>query len=379
MPSMAAVSILSRSSSVIVVRSFDSAPARMKAVPQIGPEQPPTFFEISMLILSSNPPIELWSSACHSCSTARKPEASETPKSASPAYESSSQKYCSFLSAVAAMVLTAVSTSAKVISFISLFPLDNCSCVLLPRPNRSRRALCSDGFQILQRDEDLRRVAELRHDFRGAFEVLVLRVGARRDQRRHAGAERGQQAIAAVLDDDAVFAFQLQALLREIVDLGIGLFLLDDVAGEHDLEPLLALRAEHVEHSVDCLRVRRRADAEPDARGVRFVDDTRDAGAQRQATLRDEVREDRGLALVQLGDQRLGRLAVRPTVPVEVVRHALLATRDLEQLAVELDVPFGVDAGRSERAVERDAMAVALGVDEHTVAVEDQGLHGGAV
>ena len=81
----------------------------------------PTFFEITMLIFSSKPPIELWSSACHSCSMARKPEANDTPKSASPAYESSSQKYCSFFSAVAAMVLTAVSTSAKVISFISFF------------------------------------------------------------------------------------------------------------------------------------------------------------------------------------------------------------------------------------------------------------------
>src|SRR5262245_49995581 len=191
MPSMAAVSILSRSSSVIVVRSFDNAPARMNAVPQIGPEQPPTFFEMTMLILSSRAPIELWSSACHSCSMARKPEASDTPKSASPAYESSSQKYCSFLSAVAAIVLTAVSTSAKVISFISFFSQR--------RPNRSRRALCSDRFEVLQRDEDLRRIAELWHDSRRAFEILGRSVRARRDQRRHAGAERRKQAVAAVL------------------------------------------------------------------------------------------------------------------------------------------------------------------------------------
>ena len=67
------------------MRSFDSAPARMKPVPQIGPEQPPTFFEMIMLILSRKVPIELRSSSFHSCSMARKPVASETPKSASPA------------------------------------------------------------------------------------------------------------------------------------------------------------------------------------------------------------------------------------------------------------------------------------------------------
>ena len=59
-------------------------PARMNAVPQIGPEQPPTFFEMIMLILSRKAPIELLSRLCQSCSTARKPVASETPKSASP-------------------------------------------------------------------------------------------------------------------------------------------------------------------------------------------------------------------------------------------------------------------------------------------------------
>ena len=71
-------------------------------------------------------------------------------------------------------------------------------------------------------------------------------------------------------------------------------------------------------------------------------------------------------------------LAVGPAGFVEVVRHPLLTARDLEQLAVEVDVPLGVDAGCRERAVERDTMAVSLGVDEHTVAIEDQGLHHGA-
>ena len=94
----------------------------MKPVPQIGPEQPPTLRIMIMLIFCRKPPIELRSSSFHSWLTTRKPEASETPKSASPAYESSSQKYCSFFSAVAVMLLMAVSKSASVISRMSASP-----------------------------------------------------------------------------------------------------------------------------------------------------------------------------------------------------------------------------------------------------------------
>src|SRR6185312_8904591 len=190
MPSMAAVSILSRSSSVMLVRSLERAPARMKPVPQIGPEQPPTFFVMIMLIFSRNAPIELRSRSFQSCSTTRKPVASDTPKSASPAKESSSQKYCSFLSAVAATDRIAVSMSACLISFI-IFSSPRLIC----SRGRLGRPLCRDRFQILERDEHLRRIAELGHDLRRALEVLVLRVSARRDQRRHAGAERREQAV----------------------------------------------------------------------------------------------------------------------------------------------------------------------------------------
>ncbi len=73
-PRSRAVSILSRSSSVMLVRSLLSAPARMKPVPQIGPEQPPTFFVMIMLIFSRNAPIELRSRSFQSCSTTRKPD-----------------------------------------------------------------------------------------------------------------------------------------------------------------------------------------------------------------------------------------------------------------------------------------------------------------
>src|SRR5690606_27334795 len=92
MPSMAAVSLFSRSSSAMLVLSLHRAPARMKPVPQSGPEHPPPWRLMIMLIFSKNAPIELRSRWCQSFCTTRKPDASETPKSASPAAESNSEK-----------------------------------------------------------------------------------------------------------------------------------------------------------------------------------------------------------------------------------------------------------------------------------------------
>ena len=76
------VEVLERDARAVLA---ERAPARMKPVPQIGPEQPPTCFVMIMLILSRNAPIELRSRSFQSCSMTRKPVASETPKSASPA------------------------------------------------------------------------------------------------------------------------------------------------------------------------------------------------------------------------------------------------------------------------------------------------------
>ena len=192
--------------------------------------------------------------------------------------------------------------------------------------------------------------------FAAPGEVLVLRVGARGDQRRHAGAERGEQAVAAVLDDDAVARRQTELLLREVVDVGVRLLLLDDVAGEHDLEPALALGAEQVEHAVDRLSgptsCRRRAGCPPRAPRRRCGD----ARAQRQAAACDRSVKIAVLLLCSSGISVSAVLPVGQPLCVEVVRHALFAAGDLQQLAVELDVPFGVDAGLRECAVERDAM-----------------------
>jgi hypothetical protein len=99
-------------------------------------------------------------------------------------------------------------------------------------------------------------------------------------------------------------------------------------------------------------------------------------GPHRQA--RDELGGDLRLGLVQREDQlvfRRGGLGPRrPAELVEVGPHALLAAGDEQQPAVEVDVPFGVDAHLLERQVEAHPMRVALGVDEHAVAIENQRL-----
>src|SRR5690606_5157195 len=137
-----------------------------------------------------------------------------------------------------------------------------------------------------------------------------------------------------------------------------------------------ALGPHQVEHAVDGIRVRRRADAQPDAGGRGFVDDAIDARAQRQLPARDQILEDLGLALVEVQDEGVLVLRFgRPAELVEVRTHPLLAAGDLEQLAVEIDVPRDVEPDLGESAVERDAMTVALRIDEDPVAVEDQSFH----
>ena len=55
---------------------------------------------------------------------------------------------------------------------------------------------------------------------------------------------------------------------------------------------------------------------------------------------------------------------------LQVVLHALLAARHLEQLVVVVHVPIEIVAEFLEGHVEGHAVTVALGVDDHSVLVE---------
>ena len=92
MPSIAAPTILVSSGRVTASLPRVSIAAFMNPVPQIGPELPPTFLLTIIEIFSSIAPMLLLSIPSHSFSIARKPVASEMPKSPSPARPSRSQK-----------------------------------------------------------------------------------------------------------------------------------------------------------------------------------------------------------------------------------------------------------------------------------------------
>jgi hypothetical protein len=112
----------------------------------------------------------------------------------------------------------------------------------------------------------------------------------------------------------------------------------------------------------------------------RLVDDAQDARTDRQAALGHEVRGDLRLGLVQRKDElilrRIGIGACGPAELVEISAHALLAAGHQQQLGVEFDAPLRIDAHGCERPVEAHAVAVALGIHEHAVTVENDCLEG---
>lgn len=59
---------------------------------------------------------------------------------------------------------------------------------------------------------------------------------------------------------------------------------------------------------------------------------------------------------------------------LEILVHALLAPSDLEQVAVQVDVPFVLEALAGEGLVEGNAVPVLLGIDEDSVAIEQESL-----
>ena len=85
----------------------------------------------------------------------------------------------------------------------------------------------------------------------------------------------------------------------------------------------------------------------------------------RWATGWDGAGTDRGGTAV-VGEQRPDDFVVEAEAA-----HQLVAGGDLQQLAVKLYVPEGVQAEFRESAIERYAMTVSFSVNEDTVAVEN--------
>ena len=137
-----------------------------------------------------------------------------------------------------------------------------------------------------------------------------------------------------------------------------------------------------MEQRADVFRGGRGGDGEAQAALAGLLDQRCDAGPQRQAAGFDEAQVVARLGGVEGADQpvqfgpggEVGRAACG------VVADAFLAAGDGEQLAVQGLVPVPVQPEIGEGVVERRAMAVALGVGQRAVDIENQCLqwvHGG--
>ena len=107
-----------------------------------------------------------------------------------------------------------------------------------------------------------------------------------------------------------------------------------------------------------------------------FANQPRDTGAQRQAALLDDAHVVGGLGQVQALDQfgKVGAGEHIRGVALTKKADALLAAGDRQQFAVEGFVPVPGQAVLGEGGVEGGAVAIALGLGERAIDVENQGV-----
>ena len=88
-----------------------------------------------------------------------------------------------------------------------------------------------------------------------------------------------------------------------------------------------------------------------------------------------------GLGLVQFGDELVkvgGPFEIRPVGP-NIMFYPLLAACNCEQLAVQGNIPFPVEAKLPKCGIEGRSMAVSFRVGKGAVHVEKQGVQGHGV
>ena len=157
---------------------------------------------------------------------------------------------------------------------------------------------------------------------------------------------------------------------------GAGFLAAHDVARPHARHPRPGLLADDgPQHRLDAPRRGGGGDGDlpPGVEGL--LDEPLDARTARQPALVDQLDVDLALALVR-GDDLLVELVPGAEVDLgvggEVAAHPLLAPTDLQQDGVLVLGPAEREAQLLEGLVEGDEVAVALGVGQHAVAVEDQ-------
>ena len=209
-------------------------------------------------------------------------------------------------------------------------------------------------------------------------EVLVRGEVVHGDQARDPGAGRGEQAVARVLDDDGAGRGHAEVPQGERVDVRGRLLVRHDVAREH-ANARCQLGADGAfEGRLD--RGKRRGGRDghrpPGVQGR--ADQAGDPRPRRDGTACHEVQVDLRLAAVPGRDDGplalgvFGQAGLRDELGSEQAGHALLAAADQQLLTVLRDGPADGQAELLERLVERDEVAVPLGVGDNAVAVEDE-------
>ena len=154
------------------------------------------------------------------------------------------------------------------------------------------------------------------------------------------------------------------------------------VTSQHEVETSRALRScDVLEDRPDRRLSGGRSDPEGPAGFLGFADEPWDPGPRRDLAGGHHLGVDLRLAPVPCGEQRrlpggILRQVVRPhEARRQLASHPLLAAADLELATIVLLGPVEWQPELAEGLVEGWQMAVALGVGEHAVAVEDERAH----
>jgi len=218
-------------------------------------------------------------------------------------------------------------------------------------------------------------ITQARHDDVGFAQVLPFGVEVAGGQNGDAGRFGGTNPVGGILDHETFARRQPRLLEREQVDLGVRLFLFHNVAGQNEREGNVL--QDFGGDGIGGLLVRGCADAELQPAAGGLLHEALHPGPQRQAPALDEFDENGGLAEMQLLDEfrfRLGRHLGAKTLGMQIMLHPLLAAANLKQGVVFLHVPLEPVTELAEGLVESDPMAVALGVDDDAVLIEENGF-----
>ena len=206
---------------------------------------------------------------------------------------------------------------------------------------------------------------------------MIERVVVDRDQCFQTRTQTGAQAVFRVFEGEAVGGVQSHFFQRVKIDVGRRFFGGHDVACRNHFEPVLCSGTQAVlQQDRDVFRRGGGGDRQAQSGGARLDQQALDPGANRNATVRSQLRVMAGFAFVQFDHHlvEIGGLLIVRTIVVDIVFHALFATRHGKQLAIEGNVPMPVEPGIGKGLVERGTVAVALGVGKGAVNVENKGL-----